>query len=411
MSDNENKKSDLEPLKERESTSGNLAKFVIGAVLLIAAIGVTVGFFLNKKPSEVTPTPTVAPTEEVLPTVVPTPTDVLATPTPVPTVTVEPTTTPIPTPTMAVSEDATFLDSVKMGDDVWYDFYDDGTLVVRGTGKTRDFADAIQMHTYVKEQCSLEQKAIFFSATTIILEEGITEIGECALGNFVDATKVIFPSTLECLNEYALYAMGYNSGIMEYVGLDVNKVKTANSAFAYCGSPEKIPNSEKYTATPTPTPAPTATPLPDPNKPRKYATKQMGDNVTFEFWDNGYLYVKGTGATWDKNYVTFLDFRNEPYCNTHTVIIEDGITYLGTSVFNELNKVSYYSLPITLTTISSNTGGYNVDEITIIEGFYDGKAVTLKIKGTGNPGQFHSIIENAKLYKEYYPGMFEVIFE
>ena len=346
-----------------------------------------------------TPTPaitvTTAPTKEpVQPTPTETPVAVTTAPTPTvePTATPEPTNTPMPTLTMAVSEDATLLDSVKMGDDVRYDFYDDGTLVVRGTGKAKDFKGAIEMHTYLKEQCSLEQKSAFFGASTIVIDEGIVGIGKFALGNFVDATKIVFSSTLERLDENALYAMGYNSGRMEYINLDTDKVNIASTAFAYCGSPEKIPNSEKYTVTPTPTQAPTATPLPDPNKPRKYATKQMGANVTFEFWDNGYLYVKGTGATWDKEW-NFCEFRNEPYCNTHSVVVEEGITRLGTGVFNFLGNVRYYEFPNSLKEVENGGVIVTTDKVTI-KGFYKEKSIIIKTVGGFDSQTYFTVLED-----------------
>lgn len=95
--------------------------------------------------------------------------------------------------------------------------------------------------------------------------------------------------------------------------------------------------------TPPPaTPIPTDIPTPNPDKPRKYATRQMGDNVTFEFWDNGYLYVKGTGATWNMSYVTFYEFEKEPYCNTHTVIVEEGIIYLNCKTKKGCVKQSFF---------------------------------------------------------------------
>ena len=373
----------------------------------------------NEIPSTPTPaiTATVAPTEKPVKI---SPTEVPATPIAVPDPTLEPTATPAstctPVPTVVVAPEAKLIDSIKMGDNVWYDFYDGGTLVVRGTGKTRDVDAEFKtvyepQHTILVQINEDEYNNVILKYTpkviAIVVEEGVEELGAWSLSGFFFTEKVFLPTSLKVLGASALFKTIDEN--VEIAGLRTEMSfgkYSLGSTFA-----NVTPEFAECTEAPIPKPLPTATPLPDPDKPKKYATKQMGDNVNFEFWDNGYLYVKGTGATWDKNYVTFLDFRTEPYCNTHTVIIEDGITYLGTSIFNELNKVSYYSLPKTLTTISSNTGGYSGNEKTIIEGFYDGKAVTLKIEGTGNPGQFYSIIENAKLYEEYYPGMFEVIFK
>lgn len=368
-----------------------------------------------------TPTPaitaTVAPTEKPVEI---TPAEVPATPTAVPTPTLEPIATPEPTstpvPTVAVAPEAKLLDSIKMGDNVWYDFYDDGTLVVRGTGKTRD-VDAEFQTVYEPQHTILVQineeeynNAVLKYAPQIIavvVEEGVEELGAWSLSGFFFTEKVFLPASLKVLGASALFKT-----IDENVEIAGLRTEMSFGKYSLGSTYANVtPEFAEYTEAPAPNPLPTATPLPDPNKPKKYATKQMGDNVTFEFWDNGYLYVKGTGATWDKNYVTFLDFRNEPYCNTHTVIVEEGITYLGDYVFNEMNNVSYYRLPKSLTSISNSTAGRNGNGTTVIEGYYNGKPVTLKIAGTGNPGQFYDKVERIDFYEENYPGLYEVTFE
>ena len=85
---------------------------------------------------------------------------------------------------------------------------------------------------------------------------------------------------------------------------------------------------KNYTFEPTPTP----TPKPNPDKPRLIGKAQIGDNATYEFWDNGISYIKGTGATWDVPYhffTTNYEFSSIDKRNTHTLVIEEGITHLG----------------------------------------------------------------------------------
>lgn len=358
------------------------------AAVLTTNFGGCAGCNKNDPPVVTTPTmavtATVAPilTEEVIPTeapVVPTPIPATPTPlpTPIPSPTPEPTSTPTPVPTIAVAEDAKLLGTAKMGDNVFYDLYDDGTLVVRGTGATMDFKNGMGMSDYYKKQHVFSGNYLNESVTTIIIEEGVTEIGKSALEDFFLVTKVVFPKSLKIIGENAFSGVGYLTDSTEYIGLVVDGAEIASTAFWACRNPEKIPNGEKYTATPTPTPAPTATPLPDPDKPRMYASRQMGDNVTFEFYDNGYLYVKGEGATWDKTY-HFIEFEKEPYCSTHTIIIEEGITYVGNSVFNGINNIEYYQLPKSLTSADVTRGGGTK---VIVEGYLDGNSVTLKADG------------------------------
>ncbi len=289
-------------------------------------------------PTTIPDTPTPVPTETPTPSPVPTPT---LTPTPEPTATPVPTNTP--TPVVKVDEKAKLLGTVKMGDNVWYDYYDDKTLVVRGKGKTKDLKE-YGVETTFRSKASLEVGG----TRTIIIEEGITELGINALSCLLSVERIVFPSSLKKIGNEAFASTGWLAKNTVYIGLDVTKVEIAKTAFNYCGSPENVEGLEDYTALPTPTPAPTATPTPNPSKPRVYATKKMGDNVTFEFVDNGYLYIKGTGATYDKDW-TFFEFEKEPYCNTHTVIVEEGVTYLGDHVLQGLKpEVMYFPNSLTL---------------------------------------------------------------
>ena len=50
------------------------------------------------------------------------------------------------------------------------------------------------------------------------------------------------------------------------------------------------------------------------------SSKKMGDNVTFEFWDNGYLYIKGTGPTYDYDW-DFILVEGKQYSTIHNVIV------------------------------------------------------------------------------------------
>ena len=347
------------------------------------------------------PTATAEPeasvTPDILPTPIPTPT---AIPTPEPTATPEPTpeptATPVPatpTPAIKVDENAKLLDSVKMGANVFYDFYDDGTLVVRGEGATDDFAD---MYSIVACLNNYDLDSLSRMVDTIIIQEGITELGTYALTSFFDTTKVIFPKSLKKIKDFAFCCVGCNAEEIDYVNLDTDKMQINATAFLGCGNPEKIKDAEKYTATPTPTPKPTATPLPNPDKPRMLSSKKMGDNVTFEFWDNGYLYIKGTGPTYDYDW-DFILVRGEQYSTIHNVIVEEGITYLGNGIFysDDLGEMTYISLPKTLTAVGyTGGGGTNIT----IDGYYEGKAVTVKSSGSAGPRGFFNALEDMDKY-------------
>lgn len=338
------------------------------------------------------PTVTVAPTptERVETTKTPEASVVVPSPkptnTPVPTNTPTPTNTPVPTvtvaPTPVIPEEEPYA-TYQMGDNVWYDYYDNGMLVVRGSGATWDF-DAKERYSFLHLQ---EEGISAKSITSIVIEEGLTEIGEFAFAYCSFVESIVFSESVERIENNAFQNVGKMAEEITWTNLDTDKVEISPTAFYGCNGLDSIKDAEKYSVSPTPTPAPTATPIPDPNKPRLYASRQMGDNVTFEFWDNGYLYVKGSGATWDNDW-TFMAFRGEQYSKTHTVIVEEGVTYLGDFIFNDLDKISYYKLPKTLTNVGE-TSGASGGIPTAIDSYYDGKFITLKCSGTMNPGQFN----------------------
>lgn len=371
--------------------------FLATLMIMTTILGGCAGCNNNEIPTTptVTITPTITPTE--VPVIKPTVT-VAVTPTIEPTVTPVPTNTPTPEPTNTPIPTVTVPDekpviTVKMGDNVWYDYYENGTLIVRGSGVTYDF-DATERYNslVLTEDDGITVTNVF----SIIIEEGITEIGTFALAYYAHVQSVSLPNTLTCIKDGAFINAGLNAENTEWINLDISNLEIAATAFLYSNGIDAIEGLDKYTATPTPVPTATPTPLPDKNNPRKVATKQMGDNVTFEFWDNGYLYVKGSGATWDYEY-TFMDFWDEPHSNTTTVIVEEGITRLGDFVFNGLFQVTYYKLPKTLTS-AGNTWGTSGGAPTTMNGYYDGKSVTVNVTNTSNPEFFFRILENPDWY-------------
>lgn len=365
---------------------------------------------VTTEPTEPTVAPTTAPTAtpepeasvtpDILPTPIPPPT---AIPTPEPTATPEPTPTPTPAPTatptpvITVDKNAKLLDSVKMGDNVFYDFYDDGTLVVRGKGATKGFDKSIAMLDEIARNSKVsEVRDCANFVTSIVIEEGITVLGKYSLGLFRNATGIVFPNSLVQIKDLALVCIGEYAEEIDYIGLDLTKVKVAGNSFWKCGNPEKVEGLDKYTAMPTLAPTPTPTPLPNPDKPRMLSSKKMGDNVTFEFWDNGYLYVKGTGATYDYDW-DFVLVEGKQYSTIHNVIVEEGITYLGDNTFHsfDMDELTYWSLPRTLTAVGNIAGGGM--GITI-EGYYEGRAVTIKSPGAAGPNALFGVMSDMDKY-------------
>lgn len=395
------------------------------AVLALAAVGACCfAIYIHPKNnaektgSHTTPiaTPTIEAAEPQ-PTGTPVPTDTpVPTPTNVPTPTPQPTSTPVPSPTPVVV-DSKLVYECKAGENAYYKFYEDGTLLVTGTGRV----DSIDAEMKYQEGWHMEwgkgsedyQKLMDFTfdyidydqLISVIVEEGITELGDFTLAHLWLLKELSLPSTLTFIGNYVFYGdYFYNpeDGFCTYInGLSTD---IEISRYAFMGSnidkwQEDFRKYKEYPPTPTPTPTPMPTPTPDPEKPRLMHTMQVEKDVTYEFWDNGYMYIKGKGKINDKEWGFDLcsqigkamlsgytpapgenmnqkeDAAGRPFIDTiRYVVVEEGITYLGRYALAGLWEVTECWFPSTLTGIhidSSWTSAYTV------HGYYEGKKVTL----------------------------------
>lgn len=320
--------------------------------------------------------------------------------TPRPTPTAKPTPTNTPTPTPVIPEGMEPEYRFQMGDNVWYEYYENSTvLVVTGTGSTWDFDDyKVSLNQYGAtsilegsktcsrmERLGLNSNAIPESWSyvadaegpkKVIVQEGIIRLGRESLALLENAEYISLPSTLEEIGEYAFMETGTLD--IEWVGLDFERTRAAKNAFLYSpkGNVEEI---LQYKEKPTPTPTPSPTPIPNPDKPRLAATLAISNNITYEFWDNGVMYVKGNGAIPNQPELWCLEEADDnPNGYTlvdkiHTVIIEEGITYLGRYCFFGIRNAVEWYLPKTCTGSYICTAGYG----NVFYGYYNGKMVTI----------------------------------
>jgi len=348
----------------------------------------------------VTATPTMVPTVTLTPNPSPTPMPT-ATSTPVPTSTPTPLPTSTPTPTPVVSEDVTPDLVYQAGDNVWYKYYsEEDLLAVTGTGATWDF-EGYTTWTELKNAYGTDLKA-----KTIIIEEGITRIGNSALSGQYDITKVIFPDSLKEIGEYAFRRAGRITKNVTWKNLHLSKIDVASNAFYEAYGLDTFEGSAEVMCTPTPLPTATPTPTPNPEKPRQIGeatkenylidveadTKTYLGYTTVEYWDDGSIYIKGTGD------VFFGSYKGESlkeYYNKNVfkqVYIEEGITHISASTLGKIlsgikdeSGMEYFlpsTMDITTLTKVGNTGG-NIDFDVllcgdIVHGYYNGDLVTLK---------------------------------
>lgn len=331
-------------------------------------------------------TPTAEPEVTTAPTAEPTATP---TPSPLPTATAAPTptSTPVPTatPTPVVAEGTEPEYRFQMGDNVWFEYYENSTLlVVTGTGATWDFETHFKRNEYINKNDSWK------SPKKVIIKDGVTRIGDNSLAYLYSATYVSIPDTLISVGEYGFKNVGRNADITEWINLDLSKLKTENNSFTGANGIADMEGGSEVMATPTPTPTTSPTPTPNPENPRLVLSEKMGDDITFEFWDNGYLYVKGTGRTydkrenfhWDSNRYTATDLK---FSNSKKVpkefletikylVVEEGVTYLGDCIFNDIGKIETAELPKSLVESKGQDGYLHATEV---HGYCNGKEFTV----------------------------------
>ena len=285
-----------------------ICTIIVGLIFVaIGVIGIVASQDKNTTTENTTPTATVAPSEpetmaptetltptetvEATPTLVPT--EAVATATPTPTATSTPTPTVAPTATPIPTESSLYEYEIQRGENVWYRFTED-TLYVTGTGAIDDWKN------YGFSDRDVELKNRLNKVKNIVIGEGIDVIGEFSFAEADNAEELHFPSTITSIKKDAFLLCGISVADKKITvtGLDKDRIEIAQGAFTWAN----IDDAELIAApkmTPTPTPFVLVPEDVDPNAPKMTHKVQMGDNVYFEFYDNGELYVKGSGKTWD----------------------------------------------------------------------------------------------------------------
>lgn len=338
-----------------------------------------------------TPEPTKEPTIEPVATNTPEPT-ATGTPTPSPV----PTNTPTPTPAVA----GKMLYRFQMGDNVYYEIYEDGTLYVTGTGATWDFK-SWDITYKLEEITGMDTFDVCVLVKKIVIAEGITRIGDNALESHYDVRTVIIPESLTSVGERGFAESGGAHGVpTEWVGLDLSRVDVAKDSFIWCDGIDKVTGSEHLVIIPTPTPTtppPTPTPVPNPEKPRLCHSFKMGKNVTYEFWDNGYIYVKGSGKGDDQSelfdWEYTMNLNWEFYSSMKYLIVEEGITYLGKHAHTSASEIW---LPKSLEVV-----GFNSMFCDVLHCYKDGKKVKVTSTETNAVDLMFDALSDLKLAEQY----------
>ena len=125
-------------------------------------------------------------------------------------------------------------------DHVYYTI-SDGTLTISGEGPMDDYLDYGKCPWY--ESIARGEDDVT-EVTKIIIEEGITHIGDYAFEDAVDVTSVTLPSSLESIGEHAF---AYMNSLSE-ITIPENVSSIGDGAFKYCSSLTEIVIPENVTS-------------------------------------------------------------------------------------------------------------------------------------------------------------------
>ncbi len=298
---------------------------------------------------EPVPTVTALPAREPVPTVTPLPVGEPA-----------PTVTPLPVEESVTPLPAVCLGRIRMGDTIWGEVYENRTFVITGTGSTYDYDELMDYYMEFNAKGGFE--LLESGALRIIVEEGITRIGSYSLSIHCDAEYIQLPDTLIEIAENAFFGTGMAQA--QWVGLDTERIKVEKHAFtdAQGEGLEALDSGAVAvpTAVPTNTPKPTPTefPVADLEHPIEVVRIKAGDTAHISVWDNGYVYVQGSGNVTVRDIEVSEQLKNTLGCETLAgkvglthIIVEEGITLLGESSLYMFSsrELQHIELPSTLT--------------------------------------------------------------
>ncbi len=272
-------------------------------------------------------------------------------------------------------------DNNKVYDKIQWKFNPkNGTLTVTGTGAI-PYMDGHE-RPWVKKQINHDQ------VKTLVIGEGITEVGNCAFCKMTSLQKVYLPKSVTCIDTHAFFycnsleEMNFEDSSLTTIGVgalesnNFSKIKLPSSltnlgyrAFAFnenlkevkfCGTASPVCGSNVFE---------NCVNLTDVKVPEGYKGSQFceksaycalnenckiggscGENILWELdEDKKELKITGSGQIKD-----FYDDEQRPWENYEVkkVTISDGITFIGRAAFRNLSFLEDVSLPETLELIN-----------------------------------------------------------
>lgn len=240
--------------------------------------------------------------------------------------------------------------SGSCGENVTYNFdFETGTLTLSGTGKMDNWSSHTNTPWYDYTS----------SIINVVIEDGVESIGDYAFYDCDSLMSVTIPDGVESIGNYAFYSCArlQNITIPDSVNsIGIHAFVDCTCLLIYC---TEYSYAHTY--------------VENANVAHSliYYSGTCGENLTFTLdTRTGILIISGTGYMSNYDY-SFDNFRNAPWFHDRysikSVIIEEGVTSVGSDAFSYCANLAYVSLPDSLTYISSEAFSEckSLQEITI----------------------------------------------
>ena len=296
----------------------------------------------------------------------------------------------------------------KCGDNATWSFDETtGTLTISGTGDMYDDMCNFFSQTWFSKNVTnttTTNEVSDFLVKNLVIEDGITSIGDWVFSSFNNLENVSLPDTLTTIGEYAFYCFKYGGVKLNSITIPKYVNSIGDKAFGYYEYTYSDENNDLqygmekiedftikgYRGSQAETYANangiTFIALDDD---KDITDNKCGDNATWSLDEaTGTLTISGTGDTYDYTMNTApFDYNGQIdiEANIKKIVVEDGITSLGDCIFftdaGPLRNVESISLPESLVRIGNNS----------IAGF------TESLKEINIPNNLKSIGDNAFL--------------
>ena len=227
---------------------------------------------------------------------------------------------------LGLVETAWAASSGTCGDKLTWSLSDDGTLTISGTGKMKDYGDNYGMSVAPWYVGSSQVK-------TVIIEDGVTSIGDRAFDGCTKLTRVVIPDSVTSIG-YSSFRGCYS---LPSVAIPDSVTSIGDSAFAYCKALTGITLSGSVTSIGS-------------------CAFQSCDSLTSVTMQNGVTDIGDNAFTYCKNLTS--------------VTIPNSVKTIGTSAFYNCADLTRVTIPGSVTRIEQDTfkGCSGLTSVTISDG-------------------------------------------